>query len=412
MFNLPNTMLTDRKVKRKYRLHVLGFVHIPCSTKYYACAFTQKMHKFCEMMMSLGHEVYLYASEGSTAPCTEHIVTHTLKDIRNAWGDKGVDPKKFELGYDWRKEVAYRYEPDTDTRKKLVAQLMVNQIAGVQSRAKSDDFLVLSMGDFHKEVKDVLGMMMTVETGVAYRGTCARFRAFESEYMRNFVGGLKGVGKDTPNGAFYDRTIPNYFRESEFPIEAIKTNKADRVDKNGKPFILYVGRFIPRKGINIVAKVATAARHQYKLYMAGQGKIDTKSKNVEILGVLNPEERSWWMSRATAVLVPTLYLEPFGGVAVEAMLSGTPILTTNFGVFPEYNVNGVTGYRCDMFRDFTKALSLVDDLDRTVIRKHAERYLMNNMRWEYQKWFDDIYDLYLSVATKDKKIIKNAWFTK
>lgn len=146
--------------------------------------------------------------------------------------------------------------------------------------------------------------------------------------------------------------------------------------------------------------------------MAGQGEIDTKSKNVELLGILNPEQRSWWMSRATAVLVPTLYLEPFGGVGVEAMLSGTPILTTNFGVFPEYNINGVTGFRCDMFRDFTKALSMVDSLDRMAIRKHAERYLMNNVKWEYNKWFDDIYDLYLAVATKDRKIIKNAWFTK
>lgn len=412
MLNLPNTMLTERTVKRKYRFHVLGFVHLPCSLKYYACAFTQKMHKFCEMMMSLGHEVYFYGAEGSTVPCTEHIVTHSIKDIRDAWGDKDVDPKKFELGYNWQKEVSYRYEPDTDKRKKLVAQLMVHQIAGVQSRAKRDDFLILSMGDFHKEVKDVLEMLLTVETGVAYRGTTARFRAFESDYMRNFVGGLQGVGKDTPDGKFYDRTIPNYFRESEFPIEAVKINKADRVDKDGKPFILYVGRFIPRKGINIVAKLATAYRSKYKLYMAGQGKIDTKSKNVELLGTLNPEQRSWWMSRATAVLVPTLYLEPFGGVGVEAMLSGTPILTTNFGVFPEYNVNGVTGFRCDLFRDFTKALSMVDNLDRMAIRKHAERYLMGNIKWEYQKWFDDLYDLYLGVISGDRKIQKNIWFAK
>lgn len=403
-------MLTDKTVKRKYRFHVLGFAHLPCSTKYYACAFTQKVHKFCEMMMSLGHEVYFYGAEGSTVPCTEMIQTHTIKSIRDAWGNKGKKWDKFELGYDWSKEVSYRYEPDTPERKKLIANLFVNQIAGVQSRAKPDDFLVLSMGDFHKEVKDVLGLLMSVETGVAYRGTTARFRAFESEYIRNFVGGLQGVGKDTPNGAFYDRTIPNYFREKEFPIEAVKVNKADRVDKDGKPFILYVGRFIPRKGINIVAKVATASK--YKLYMAGQGKIDTKSKNVELLGILNPEQRSWWMSRAKAVLVPTLYLEPFGGVGVEAMLSGTPILTTNYGVFPEYNINGVTGYRCDLFRDFTKALTMVDGLDRMAIRKHAERYLMNNLKWEYQKWFDDIYDLYLAVATKNKKIIKNVWFAK
>jgi hypothetical protein len=65
-----------------------------------------------------------------------------------------------------------------------------------------------------------------------------------------------------------------------------------------------------------------------------------------------------------------------------------------------------------MFRDFMKALSMVDSLDRMAIRKHAERYLMNNVKWEYNKWFDDIYDLYLAVATKNRKIVKNAWFVK
>ena len=410
MLNLPNTMLSERIVKRKYRFHIPGYAHLPCHPKYYSCAFTNKILKFADMMMSLGHEVYFYGAEGSKVNCTEFIQTHTIKDIRRAWGDKDKQGSKWELGYDWTAEAGYRMEPDTPERQAVIAKMFEAQIAGIQARKRPDDFLCLTMGIFHEPVKVAAKLLMTVETGVAYRGVNTRFCAYESEFQRNFICGMQGVGKDAQNGKLYDRVIPNYFRENEFPADAVKTNKADRVDKDGNEFILYVGRMIPRKGINIVAKLATDTKTI--TYFAGQGEIEGKSKLIRRLGVLNPGQRSWWMSRAKAVIVPTIYMEPFGGVGVEAMLSGTPILTTNFGVFPEYNQNGVTGYRCDMMKDFIKALSLVDSLDRTVIRKYAERYLMENIKWEYQRWFDEIYTLYEAVKSGDKKKIKNIWFAK
>jgi glycosyltransferase involved in cell wall biosynthesis len=221
--------------------------------------------------------------------------------------------------------------------------------------------------------------------------------------------GLQGVGKDMPNGAFYDRVIPNFFRSEEFPIQEVKVDKKDR-GINGEEYILYVGRLIPRKGINIAVRLAIETKT--KLLMAGQGGITGVSPYVRLIGILDPVKRNYYMSRAKAVIVPTVYTEPFGGVAVEAMLSGAPILTTNFGVFPEYNLNGVTGYRCDLFRDFVNGLTQVDNLDRMVIRKHAERYLMDNIKWEYQKWFDELYHFYLGVDSKDSKIQENIWFEK
>lgn len=359
-------------------------------------------------MMSLGHEVYFYGAEGSKVNCTEFIQTHTIQDIKDAWGDKGRKAQKLELGYNWHEEAGYRMESDTVERVAVIKKMHAAQIVGITERKKPDDFLCLTMGNFHEPVKQAAKLTLTVETGVAYRGVNTRFKAFESEYQRNFIHGLQGVGKDAANGALYDRVIPNYFRESEFPLEAIKTNKADRVDKNGREFILYVGRMIPRKGINIVAKLGMDTKTL--TYFAGQGELESKDPLMKKLGVLNPVERSWWMSRAKAIIMPTLYLEPFGGVGVEAMLSGTPILTTNFGVFPEYNLNGVTGYRCDMMKDFKKALTLVDSLDRMVIRRHAERYLMENIKWEYQKWFDNLYDFYTGMMSGKRSIQKNIWF--
>ena len=58
------------------------------------------------------------------------------------------------------------------------------------------------------------------------------------------------------------------------------------------------------------------------------------------------------LARRGSVRVPTYYIEPFGGVAVEAQLCGTPVITTDFGAFPETVQHGITGYRCRTYKQF------------------------------------------------------------
>jgi len=98
------------------------------------------------------------------------------------------------------------------------------------------------------------------------------------------------------------------------------------------------------------------------------------------------------------VFVPTIYLEAFGGVNVEAQLCGTPAITTNFGVFPETVVHGKTGFRCDTLQDFVNAADQASQLDPIEIRAHAERYLMDNVKWEFEKWWSDLYEWYRSIG--------------
>ena len=86
-------------LKAKYRFHIIGLVHLPCSKKYLGCAFTQKNLKLAKMLMDKGHEVYYYGAEGSDVPCTKFIQTHTIKQIANTWGD---GDNRFEIGYDWK----------------------------------------------------------------------------------------------------------------------------------------------------------------------------------------------------------------------------------------------------------------------------------------------------------------------
>ncbi len=365
--------------QRKYTFHLLGLAHLPVSETFMGCAFTQKIVKMSKMLLDLGHDVILYGAEGSDAPCTEFLQTHTLADIREAWGE-GDNRDTNGLGYQWRK-TGFRHDFNT-TKTETTKKYYQACIDGIMKRCEPDQFLLVMQGVYQKPISDAVKLYLTCEPGIGYRGSFADFRAFESAYLRNFTYGSQNPNKSI-NGNWYDRVIPNYFDAKDFDLCTEK-----------KDYYLFVGRIIQRKGLDVARKTIEAINGQ--LVIAGQGELWFDSPNCFFQGYIEPEERNKLMGAAKAVFVPTLYLEAFGGVNVEAQLCGTPVITTDFGCFPETVKQGVTGFRCNMLRDFIAAAKSVHMLDPQTIRHHAERYLMDNVKWEFQKWFDDLYQLYLS----------------
>jgi len=363
------------------------------------CAFTQKIVKLCSMLKSRGHEVILLGAEGSNADCDEFIQTHSLNDIRREWGE---GDNRYELGYDW-KNKGFRHDFNkkrTETTKKFYKVCA----DAINERKRDDDFLLLMQGVYHKPIAVATKLFLTCEPGIGYRGSFCRFRAFESAYLQNFTYGSANPGKGI-NGNYYDRVIPNYFDLGDF----------DYSPDPGEYF-LYLGRLIHRKGIETASKAVAVIGGTLKL--AGQGKKswDKKRKtlvaedctihgaHLEFEGYAGVEERRKLLAGAKAVFVPTLYLEAFGGTNVEAQLSGTPVITTDFGVFPETVEQGKTGFRCNTLQDFVDAAKTVAGLDRGYIRQRAvNRYSMDNVMDQFDKWFSDLYQLYLSARNPDVK---------
>jgi glycosyltransferase involved in cell wall biosynthesis len=95
------------------------------------------------------------------------------------------------------------------------------------------------------------------------------------------------------------------------------------------------------------------------------------------------------MAGARALIAPTLYVEPFGGVAVEAMLAGTPVIAPDFGAFTETVENRVTGQRFTTMQEALDALDICDRLNHEAIRAHAiERYSLEAVAPQFRTWFD------------------------
>lgn len=362
----------------------MGLAHLPTSEEYMSCAFTQKNYKLCKMLMSLGHEVFLYGAEGSDAPCTEFVQTHTLKDIRDAWGD---GDNRFEVGYDWHTGM-FRHDFNSE-KKPVTKKFYQNAILEINKRKKPDDFLIITQGVYQKLIDDGVGLYLTVETGIGYRGSYAKFRGWESSFIQNYKYGAENQAQDA-NGRYYDCVIGNYFDSKDFTFSP----KPD-------DYFLYIGRMIQRKGVSTAIKATEIAGK--KLYLVGQKSneidVDNLPKHCEFLGLADKDMRNKLYGGAIATFTPTVYLEPFAGTHVESMLCGTPVITTDFGVFGgDTFVDGVHGFKCSTMDDFVWATNNVHKLNREVVRKNGERYLMENIQWQYQRWFDRLYQLYLSTT--------------
>jgi glycosyltransferase involved in cell wall biosynthesis len=89
--------------------------------------------------------------------------------------------------------------------------------------------------------------------------------------------------------------------------------------------------------------------------------------------------------------VPTFYIEPFGGVSVESLLTGTPVIASDFGAFPENIRNGIDGYRYRTVGEAVEAIKLCRKLDRITISRDAiKRFGTNNVKYMYQAYFEQM----------------------
>ena len=201
-----------------------------------------------------------------------------------------------------------------------------------------------------------LPAMYPVEYGIGYGGCFAPYKVFESyAWMHTCYGQQRG--SNAADGSFYDAVIPAYFEPEDFPENT-----------GGGDYLLYVGRLTQRKGIEIVTE--TAKRLGMPLKLAGAG--DWVPEYGEALGNVKPVERGELMAGAKALICPTIYVEPFGCIAVEAQLCGTPVISTDWGAFTETVRQGISGWRCRRLGEFMWAVENADTLDKAAIRQHAQ----------------------------------------
>jgi glycosyltransferase involved in cell wall biosynthesis len=121
-----------------------------------------------------------------------------------------------------------------------------------------------------------------------------------------------------------DEVIPNGVDTDVFrPRDRHEARRRFGLDPDGR-YALFVGRTEVRKGADLLLPSCAAAG--FELIVAGDSRLDGGRE----LGVLSPEETAWAYAAADCVLFPSRY-EACSWVVLEALASGTPLVTTRVG---------------------------------------------------------------------------------
>lgn len=365
------------------RLHLVSLPHAHVSRDVTVCAFTTKTAKFLTMMTALGWEIVLYGGELSQVDDGVELVTIYTDEEQKQWfGD--YDPNTLPIVAGAWDATQYQYRT---TNARAAGEISV--------RYQEGDIVLLTGGLAQKPIFEKLPQALIVEWAAGYSGVMFSDRSmqrtphvcFESMAWKHFMYGKWGV----EDGRFYDTVIPNFFAPEEWSLSKEKDD-----------YLLFVGRMINRKGIDIAADIAREL--EMPIIFAGSGVSDhgegyiqchdgTRLEgDVGYVGTVGVKERNILMGRAQALLVPTKYIEPFGAVAVEGPLCGTPAVATNFGAFTETVPREL---RFDTLAEGCEAVEVATGLDPEEVREAAlDEFSLDAVGPLYADWFERLSTLW------------------
>ena len=219
----------------------------------------------------------------------------------------------------------------------------------------------------------------------------------------------KSLKKETITSFKLDKkiqVIPNFIDSKLYKSENDKTLRRSFA-KDSEKIIIHISNFRKVKRVQDVLKVFVKIRKEIpsKLLLIGDGPERLKMEqlcrnldlcdNVRFIGKLKAVERV--LSVSDLFLLPS-ETESFGLVALEAMASKVPVVSSNSGGLPEVNIEGKTGFLLEV-KDINgmarKAISLLADENKLEQFKenafsHAMEFDLPNILPLYEKIYEDL----------------------
>jgi glycosyltransferase involved in cell wall biosynthesis len=178
----------------------------------------------------------------------------------------------------------------------------------------------------------------------------------------------------------------------------------------------YLGRLHPTKGIeSVLRSLVSHAGKRWELWIAGKGSPAYEAQlkgsctlpNVRYVGFVRPEE---FLTSVDALVVPSVWNEPFGMTVIEAYAHGVPVIGSCRGGLAEIIENGETGFLFDP----TGPASLEEILGRliaapVILTDMRARVLEKARDFSPQRMVDDYLRLYGEVTCVSARRVRSGF---
>lgn len=172
-------------------------------------------------------------------------------------------------------------------------------------------------------------------------------------HLHQLPAGKTALAARAARGGALATIVPSHFVAERLPGSKVLENWVAPVEVNRTPprdprVIGYLGRLSEDKGVGVLAEAVEkviADGHDVRLLVAGEARFVDRATAARIEASLNRlgdrVERRGWMDRATffseveVAAFPSVWEEPFGLVAAEAMSARCPVVVSDAGALPE-----------------------------------------------------------------------------
>ncbi|RDK02781.1 glycosyltransferase family 4 protein [Paraburkholderia lacunae] len=206
-------------------------------------------------------------------------------------------------------------------------------------------------------------------------GCMRRRHAAATNAVRAVVGVSDFVLREFKKDGFFEE-VPKYVIHN---ARRIANSRAERPLKEGGPVRFgYIGTLARQKGVEWLLEQFSILNGNASLTIAGSGKGDyaDKLKNkvsdprVRFVGYM---DSATFFSEIDVCIVPSIWSEPLGMVAIEACAHGIPVIAASSGGLPEIIRDGENGLLCTSAIPDSLSMSMKTLCDDHALRVHLAK---------------------------------------
>lgn len=328
------------------------------------------VYELTEELVRRGHDVTLFACGKSTTSA------NYIRVFETAVNDVPIDTETMESSRKLRLEMTYFGDVATRLLESEPFDVVFNHTRGETAMAPLTRFYSTPIiSTFHLPIIDEIASVLE-RNPKAYAIAISENQKSHVKKLSNFVG-----------------TCYNGVDTEKFPF-----------NPSGGDYLFWIGTVGRHK--NTKAAILAAQQTGKKLVMAGKVRDEDyyeeeikpliDGEQIKYVGQISFDEKIPYYRDAKALLFPTLWDEPFGLVAIEALACGTPVVAYPHGALPEIIDDGKNGYLVDSPEAMADAIRQISEIDRATCRQTVkERFSIGAMT-----------DSYLAAATEAQKRVE------